>query len=101
MTPAVLVWVWGITFFVAAIPGAIVGWIVGALFGSTAGSMISLAISVAASLMVAHKFFPGVDIIQIENVIMFTPPFLVAALLGVWISTLTSKAQRHRQQRPS
>ena len=94
MTPDILFVIWGIAFFVAAIPGAIVGWIVGAIFGSTVGSVISLAIAVFASFVVTGLCFPGVNAFQFENHVMFVPPFLMAALLGVGISRLTSRAPK-------
>ena len=89
MTPDVLLWIWGITFFIAAIPGAILGWIFGAIFGPGIASLISLAISVFVSLL-AHALFPGVA--DLENVVTFAPPLLLAGLLGVLISRVTAKA---------
>ncbi len=94
MTPDVLFVIWGIAFLIAAIPGAIVGWIAGAIFGSTVGAITSLAIAVFASLVVSGMWFPGVNSLQLESLLMFVPPFLMAGLLGVGISGLTTRAPK-------
>lgn len=89
MSYAVVVWIWGVVLFFAVIPGAVLGWIVAALLGSTAGLAISFAISVAAAFVAAEVIYPGSN--PAHYLIMFIPPFLVASLLGVWISSLTSR----------
>jgi hypothetical protein len=89
MTYAVVVWIWGVVLFFAIIPGAVFGWIVGALLGSTVGCAISFAVSVIAAFVAAEMIYPDSD--PDDYLIMFIPPFLVASLLGVWISSVTSK----------
>lgn len=89
MSYAVVVWIWGVVLFFAVIPGAVVGWIAGALLGSAIGCGISFAISVVAAFVAAQVIYPGSN--PADYLIMFIPPFLVASLLGVWISSLTSK----------
>jgi hypothetical protein len=59
MTDAVIIWVWGLVFFFAAIPGAVLGWIIGALFGSWTGATLSLVVSVIAGIIAAEKIYPG------------------------------------------
>jgi len=90
MTEAVIVWIWGLVFFFAAIPGAVLGWIVSALFGSTMGLTSSIAISVVAGFVAAQKTY---GIATPQYAIFFIPPFLVAMLLGVWISSVTSRGR--------
>ena len=97
MTPDVLFVIWWIAFLIAAIPGVVVGWIVGASFGLPVGSVISLAIAVFASLVLSGMWFPGVNPLQFESLIMFVPPFSMAGLLGVGISGLTSRSAKTTQ----
>lgn len=92
VTYAVVVWIWGVVLFFAVIPGAVFGWIVGALLGSAAGLAISFAISVIAAFVAAEIIYPGSN--PADYLIMFIPPFLVASLLGVWISSFTSRRRR-------
>jgi hypothetical protein len=100
MTHAVFIWIWGLVFFFAAIPGAVLGWIIGALFGSWTGATLSLVVSFIAGFVAAEKIYPGSIGAVSSGVLiaglypmMFIPPFLAAMLLGVWISKLTSKAR--------
>ena len=99
MTEAVIIWIWGLVFFFAAIPGAVLGWITGALFGSWIGATLSLVVSVIAGTIAAEKIYPGSFNAMSAGAfyayyypMFFIPPFLAAMLLGVWISNLTSKA---------
>jgi hypothetical protein len=96
----VIIWVWGLVFLFAAIPGAVLGWIIGALFGSWTGAMSSLVVSVTAGVIAAEKIYPGSLNAMSVGVfyayyypMFFVPPFLAAMLLGVWISNLTSRAR--------
>jgi hypothetical protein len=100
MTNAVIIWVWGLVFFFAAIPGAVSGWIIGALFGSSIGVVLSLVVSAIAAVIAAEKIYPGSLNAMSVGVfyafyypMFFAPPFLAAMLLGVWISNLTSRAR--------
>jgi putative Ca2+/H+ antiporter (TMEM165/GDT1 family) len=100
MTNAVIIWVWGLVFFFAAIPGAVSGWIIGALFGSSTGVILSLVVSVIAGAIATEKSYPGSLNAMSAGVfyafyypMFFIPPFLAAMLLGVWISNLTSRAR--------
>jgi hypothetical protein len=93
MTDAVIIWVWGLVFFFAAIPGAVLGWIIGATFGSWTGATLSLVVSVIAGVIAAEKIYPGSLNAMRSGVFyayyypcFFIPPFLAAMLLGVWIS---------------
>jgi len=99
MTHAVFIWIWGLVFIFAAIPGAGLGWIIGVLFGSLTGAALSIVVSFIAGFVAAEKIYPGSIgavstgvLIAGMYPIMFIPPFLAAMLLGVWISNLTSKA---------
>ena len=96
----VIIWVWRLVFFFAAIPGAVLGWIIGALFGSWIGAVLSLVVSVTAGIVAAEKIYPGSINAMSSGVVyagycpmMFIPPFLAAMLLGVWINNLTSRAR--------
>jgi hypothetical protein len=100
MTGAVIIWVWGLVFFFAAVPGAALGWTLGALFGSAAGVAFSLLVSVIAGTTAAEKVYPGsLNAISAGAFnatyypLFFVPPILAALLLGVWISSLTSKVR--------
>ena len=100
MTNAVIIWVWGLVFLFAAIPGAVLGWIIGALFGSWTSAILSLVVSVIAGIIAAEKIYPGsLNAMRSGFVyagyypMMFIPPFLAAMLLGVWISNLTSRTR--------
>jgi hypothetical protein len=59
--------------------------------------VISLAIAVFLSLVLSGLWFPGANPLQFESLIMFVPPFLMAGLLGVGISGLTSRAAKATQ----
>jgi len=100
MTNAVFIWIWGLVFVFAAIPGAVLGWITGVLFGSWTGATLSLVVSFIAGFVAAEKIYPGSIGAASSGVLiagmypmMFIPPFLAAMLLGVWISNLTSKTK--------
>ena len=98
MTNAVIIWVWGLVFFFAAIPGAVLGWIIGALLGSWTGLTLSVVVSVIAGIIAAEKIYPGSlyamsagNFYALYYPMFFIPPFLAATLLGVWISNVTSR----------
>jgi hypothetical protein len=92
MTGLVILWVWGLIFVFAVVPGVIIGWLAAALLGRTAGTLISIATAGVASVVMIQKTFPGMDVMP--YMIMYFPPFVTAALLGVWFSKLTSTAKQ-------
>jgi hypothetical protein len=43
-----VVWVWGVVFLFAAIPGVVIGWVAGAMLGYRRGIVVSVMISIGA-----------------------------------------------------
>jgi hypothetical protein len=80
-----IVWVWGIVFLFAAIPGVVIGWVASAMLGYRRGILVSVMISIAATIFAIQKGLPGSY--------LYLPPLLVAALLGVWISRRTLRVR--------
>jgi hypothetical protein len=85
-TVTFIVWVWGLVFLFAAIPGVVLGWVASAMLGYRRGIVVSVMISIGATIFAIQKGLPGSY--------LYLPPFLVAALLGVWISRRTWKVRK-------
>jgi hypothetical protein len=81
-----IVWVWGIVFLIAAIPGVVIGWVASAMLDYRRGIVISVLVSIGATIFAIQKGLPGSY--------LYLPPFLVAALLGVWISRRTLRVRK-------
>ncbi|MEH2504122.1 hypothetical protein V1290_002933 [Bradyrhizobium sp. AZCC 1578] len=81
-----IVWVWIIVFLFAAIPGVVIGWVASAMLGYRRGIIVSVMISIGATIFAIQKGLPGSY--------LYLPPFLVAALLGVWISRRTLRVRK-------
>jgi len=90
--------IWGIIFMVTLIPGAIVGWLVG---------KIPCPTGVCGALLVAGSAVLGFAASEVnapnqsarfheEELLMYSPPILVAMLLGLWIS----RAKKRPPARP-
>jgi hypothetical protein len=76
----------GVVFLFAAIPGVVIGWVASAMLGYRRGIVVSAVISVGATIFAIQKGLPGSY--------LYLPPFLVAALLGVWISRRTLRVRK-------
>ena len=81
-----IVWVWIIVFLFAAIPGVVIGWVASAMLGYRRGIIVSVMISIGATIFAIQKGLPGSY--------LYLLPFLVAALLGVWISRRTLRVRK-------
>jgi hypothetical protein len=81
-----IVWVWGMVFLFAAVPGVVIGSVASAMLGYRRGIVVSVMISIGATIFAIQKALPGSY--------LYLPPFLVAALLGVWISRRTLRVRK-------
>lgn len=91
MSELVIIWIWGLMFTFAAIPGVMIGWVASALLGPTPGLLIVIVAAAVATIILTQKAFPGSY--QMQYLMMYFPPFLLAGLLGVWASKLSSKSK--------
>jgi hypothetical protein len=80
-----LVWAWTIAFLFAAVPGAVIGWVASAMLGYRRGIVVSIAVSIGAAIFATRTPLPG-------SYLNF-PAFLLATLLGVWISRRTLRVR--------
>ncbi|MDE5462262.1 hypothetical protein [Bradyrhizobium sp. CSS354] len=88
-----ILFVWGTILMVTFIPGAIVGWLVGKIPCPTGvcGALLvagSALLGFAASEIIAPNQSAR---FHAEELLMNSPPILVAMLLGLWISRVKKR----------
>lgn len=95
-----ILFMWGMIFMVALIPGGLIGWLVGKTSLPTLLCALLLAGGSALLELSASKLiFKSSDLsihYHVENVVVFSPPIILAMLLGLWIS----RAKKRPPSRP-
>jgi hypothetical protein len=85
-----VLFVWGLIFVFALIPGALVGLFIGLIPAPTGLRwMLLVAVSAVASFVASRMIYKGVDLTtsyHLANLLMFQPPILLALMLGMLIS---------------
>jgi NhaP-type Na+/H+ or K+/H+ antiporter len=95
-----ILFMWGMIFVFAVIPGALVGWLIGKIPVPTLLSVV-LVIGVCAGAGLAGSICtsnnPDASLkYHFESLAMFLPPILLSAIIGLWIS----RAKRRADRRP-
>jgi hypothetical protein len=93
-----ILFVWGMVFMIALVPGVLVGWIAGKLpLPGWLLAVLMMPASVAVGFIASKMQTPTEEMHRhIENLIVYAPPIAVALLLGLRIS----RAPRRPQPRP-
>jgi hypothetical protein len=58
-----IVWLWGLVFLVAAIPGAVIGWVASAMLGYGRGIVVSVVISIGVTAFAIQRVCPALTCI--------------------------------------
>jgi hypothetical protein len=93
-----ILFMWGMIFLVAVIPGAIVGWLIGKIPLPTSVSVVLvIGVCIGAGLVASMYTSPGASLkYHFESLAMFLPPILLSAVIGLWIN----RAKRRSDPRP-
>jgi hypothetical protein len=85
-----IIFMWGLIFIFAGLPGVAIGWLVGKL---PMPSLLCVAVltggSAYAGFTVSKKMNPSPNLsdhYHYESLVMYLPPILLAMLLGLWLS---------------
>jgi hypothetical protein len=95
-----ILFMWGMIFLVALIPGALTGWLIGKIPLPTLVSFVLvICLAVGAGLADSIYTFKSPDLslkYHFENLVMYLPPVLLAMMIGLWIS----RAKKRPVQQP-
>jgi uncharacterized membrane protein AbrB (regulator of aidB expression) len=85
-----ILFMWGMIFVVAVIPGALAGWLIGKIPLPTLFSVVLvIGVCVGAGLVASIYTSNNPDAslkYHFESLAMFLPPILLSAVIGLWIS---------------